>query len=64
MLENRSNKKVAARAPILGVKNLPHLSLNLHTMPQTANSHFKKWLFLAILMGCLMVLVTILIFWQ
>jgi len=25
-------------------KKMPRLSLSLHTMPQTSNSHMKKWL--------------------
>ncbi len=64
MLDNRLNNKSVARPGGLGAKNLPHLSLNLHTMPQTANSHFKKWLFLAALIFGLMILVAILIFWR
>ncbi len=45
-------------------KSFSHLSLSLHTMPQTADSHFKKWLFLASLIFGLMIIVVFLIFWQ
>ncbi|MFA7088041.1 MAG: hypothetical protein WC146_01730 [Patescibacteria group bacterium] len=44
-------------------KTRPRLSLNLHTMPQTADSHFKNWLVLGALIFGLMIVIAILIFW-
>jgi len=38
-------------------KTLPHLSLNLHIMPQTSDTHLKKW----VLWGLLLVLVFVVI---
>jgi len=65
MLNNNENSKSPARSRIFNAKQtLPRLSLNLHTMPQTADSHFKKWLFLALLIFGLMMLIAFSIFWQ
>ena len=64
MLTNNDNKS-PVRSRALGAKQaLPRLSLSLHTMPQTADSHFKKWLFLGLLIFGLMVLIAFLVFWQ
>jgi hypothetical protein len=63
MLNNSSNKTPNRQRP-LAAKTLPRLSLDLHTMPQTDNSHFKKWLFLALLIFGLLVIAAIFIFWQ
>ena len=46
------------------LKNSPRLSLNLHTMPQSADSHFKKWLFLAGFVFVLVILGALIIFWR
>ncbi len=64
MLVNNDNK-VPARSRAFGIKQAaPRLFLSLHTMPQTADSHFKKWLFLGLLIFGLMALIAFLIFWQ
>ncbi|HBA36573.1 TPA: hypothetical protein DCZ15_01710 [Candidatus Falkowbacteria bacterium] len=44
-------------------KTQPRLSLSLHTMPQTADNHFKKWLILGLLVFGLMVIIAILLVW-
>ena len=65
MLNSNDNSKPQARPRSFNTKQaMPRLSLNLHTMPQTADSHFKKWLFLGLLIFGLMVLIAFLIFWQ
>jgi len=63
MLNNNLNNKSPLRLRAAGSKLEPHLSLNLHTMPQTVGSHFLKWLFLGLLVFGLMVLIAFLIFW-
>ncbi|MFA5155082.1 MAG: hypothetical protein WC453_01480 [Patescibacteria group bacterium] len=64
MLMNSDNKTLARSRSLAAKQALPRLSLSLHTMPQTADSHFKKWLFLGLLIFGLMVLIAFLIFWQ
>ncbi|MFA5109109.1 MAG: hypothetical protein WC458_01010 [Patescibacteria group bacterium] len=64
MLTNQPLKARPRSNIFAGQKARPRLSLNLHTMPQTSDRHFKKWLFLAILVFGLMVLVAFSIFWQ
>lgn len=65
MLNGNDNSKSSARSRSFNSKQvMPRLSLNLHTMPQTADSHFKKWLFLGLLIFGLMVLVAFVIFWH
>jgi len=62
---NNLNKPRPTRPSTLtNPKTLPRLSLNLHTMPQTADGHFKKWLILGTLIFALMVLIAFIIFWQ
>lgn len=50
-LQNKS--KISAAKPV----KRPRLSLNLHIMPQTVTSNWKKWLFLGI--GILVVFIVI-----
>ncbi len=62
MLNNDSKNKPVTRPSILSSKkSAPRLSLNLHTMPQTAPSHFRKWLFLGLLIFIIMVLAAFLL---
>jgi hypothetical protein len=42
-----------------GLKAMPRLSLNLHTMPQTSTSYFKKWLILGISIFVFMIIIAI-----
>jgi hypothetical protein len=63
MLNSNANK-APSRPRTLNAKLLPRLSLSLHTMPQTDNSHFKKWLFLGLLIFGLLVIAALFIFWQ
>ncbi len=62
--DNNSNNKRTLKSRKISSKIFPRLSLSLHTMPQSADSHFKKWLFLAFFIFGLMVLVAIIIFWR
>ena len=64
MLNNNSSNKAPNRQRILNSKILPRLSLSLHTMPQADDSHFKKWLFLGLLIFGLMVIIAVFIFWH
>ena len=61
---NINKPKTTRPGALNGLKSLPRLSLNLHTMPQTADGHFKKWLVLASLVFALMILIAFIIFWQ
>jgi len=61
---NLNNKSRPRTGAFIGSRNLPRVSLNLHTMPQTSDSHFKKWLFLGLLIAGLMMLIVILLFWK
>jgi len=69
MITNRPDKSYPAKtgAPLrlkkTALRSFPRLSLNLHIMPQTADSHFKKWLFLALFIFFLIILSAMLIFW-
>jgi len=40
-------------------KIMPRLSLNLHTMPQTSKSYFKKWLILGISIFVFMLVIVV-----
>jgi hypothetical protein len=65
MLNNSPINKSRSRPnTAINTKPLPRLSLSLHTMPQTADSHFKKWLILGLLIFILMILVAFLAFWK
>jgi len=65
MLNNNPVNKLRPRSSAMAnTKPLPPLSLNLHTMPQTADSHFKKWLVLGLLIFILMILVAFWAFWR
>ncbi|MFA6994887.1 MAG: hypothetical protein WC249_00545 [Patescibacteria group bacterium] len=64
MVNNNFNNKTPIRPRISNSKIFPRLSLNLHTMPQSADSHFKKWLFLALFIFALMILGVFIIFWH
>ncbi len=64
MINNNFHNKTPLRTHKLNSKLSPRLSLSLHTMPQTANSHFKKWLFLALFIFALMILTALIIFWH
>lgn len=57
------NKPRPRTSAFIGSRNFPRVSLNLHTMPQTSDSHFKKWLFLGLLIAGLMILLAVLLFW-
>lgn len=59
---NKDSGKVA-RPRNTRLRSEPRLSLNLHTMPQSPDSHFKKWLFLALLIFVLMIAGAVWIFW-
>lgn len=49
MMNQPKNNQSRLRPGILSnSKTMPHLSLNLHTMPQTSTGYFKKWLILGI----------------
>lgn len=43
-LDLQNKTKVSAARPV----KRPRLSLNLHIMPQTVTTHWKKWLFLGL----------------
>lgn len=62
---NEGFKKPPLTRPGAGIKSRPQprLFLNLHTMPQTAENQFKKWLILAALIFGLFILILMIIFW-
>lgn len=64
MLSSNLNNKPRSRPRVPGAKTMPNLSLNIHIMPQTVSSHFRKWLFLGLLIFGLMVLIAVSIFWR
>ena len=64
MLSSDLNNKPRSRPKITNSKIMPRLSLNIHIMPQTVSSHFRKWLFLGLLIFGLMVLIAVSIFWR
>jgi len=60
MINQNKNNQSRLRPGILpNQKTMPHLSLNLHTMPQTSNSYFKKWLILGISIFIFMVIIVV-----
>ncbi|MFA4999948.1 MAG: hypothetical protein WC545_01135 [Patescibacteria group bacterium] len=66
--DKASDKSLLDSASLAGAKlesktKASRLSLKLHTMPRTSDSHFKKWLILGILMAALMVLIAFLVLW-
>lgn len=61
---NLNNKPHPRTSAVIGSHNLPRVSLSLHTMPQTSDRLFKKWLYLGLLIVGLMILVVILLFWK
>jgi len=62
MISNGLNNSPRSRSRVLSAA-VPKISLNLHMMPQTADNHFKKWLFLGLLIFVVMVLLVILVLW-
>lgn len=48
MLNNLETKNSSRSSFMTGTTKRPRLSLNLHTMPQTVTSNWKKWLFLGV----------------
>jgi len=64
MLNNNLDNKLRSRAKIFSpTTSRPPISLNLHTMPQTATGHFKKWLVLSLIIFGLLIIVAILALW-
>lgn len=61
---NLKNSPRPRTSAFIGSRNFPRVSLSLHTMPQTSDSHFKKWLFLGLLIVGLMIISAILLFWK
>ena len=59
--DSLNNKRMRPRG-LAGRETPPKLSLGLHTMPQTATGHFKKWLVLALLIFGVIILLALLIF--
>jgi len=59
MINQNKNNQSRLRPGILANAKMPRLSLNLHTMPQTANSYFKKWLILGILIFIFMIVLAV-----
>ena len=59
MSNQPKNSQSRLRPGVLGSSKMPRLSLNLHTMPQTSNSYFKKWLILGISIFVFMVIIMI-----
>jgi len=49
MLNNYEQKPRARASVLSNVVKRPNLELNLHTMPQTVSSHWKKWLILGLI---------------
>jgi hypothetical protein len=60
---NNIDPKSRVRPSVLGgaVKHQP-LSLNLHTMPQTVTSHWKKWLVLGLVVLVVFALISFLLY--
>lgn len=63
MIDDNFNKNNVLRSRTIPSKIKQRLSLNLHIMPRTGSSHFKKWLFLAFFLFALLLVMAILIFW-
>ena len=57
--QNKNNQSRLHPGSLTGQKITPRLSLNLHTMPQTANTSFKKWLVLGISIFVFMIIIVI-----
>lgn len=62
MSQLKNNQPRLRPGILINSKIMPHLSLNLHTMPQTSNSYFKKWLVLGIAIFVFMLVVVVIFY--
>ncbi|MEI6529491.1 MAG: hypothetical protein WCN88_03790 [Candidatus Falkowbacteria bacterium] len=62
MLNNLDPKSRPRPSILGGATKRPRLSLNLHTMPQTVTSHWKKWLVLGFLILGIFAIVSFLLY--
>lgn len=62
MINQNKNNQFRLRPGIFSnSKMMPNLSLNLHTMPQTSTSYFKRWLVLGISIFVFVIIVVIIL---
>lgn len=62
MSQLKNNQPRLRPGILINSKIMPHLSLNLHTMPQTSNGYFKKWLVLGIAIFVFMLVIVVIFY--
>ncbi|MFA5024366.1 MAG: hypothetical protein WC523_05385 [Patescibacteria group bacterium] len=62
MVNSNQPNKTRLRPGLFSGQKLPHLSLNLHIMPQTSTGHFKKWLVLGMVVFGIIIIIALILF--